>query len=268
VIPYAPSILELPPIPPDKIVPWKEPWYLKLRRRLRKPFNKIFHRQHYFISRYLGADFLLQPNGIGTLEISAKISERPELNSFITRCAEFNPELFIDVGANIGMYSCILLKNNCAPRAVLFEPDRLNLIRLKTNLLINGLLDLCEVHEIALGDAVSLRRLLPGKIDGGFSRIVDDCTDNASSYDVEVFKLDDVLRLSNLRLAIKVDVEDYECNVLLGVERILQDNRCLIQIETSKYFNRVQSFMTAQGYQMTANFLPNFVFSNVNFATQ
>jgi len=245
-------------------MPWKEPWYLKFRRRFQKPFNRIFHRQHYFVSQYLGADFLLQPSGIGTLEISAKISERPELNYFMTRCAELNPELFIDIGANIGMYSCILLKNNCVPRAVLFEPDRLNLIRLKANLLINGLLDLCEVHEAALGDVASLRRLVPGKIDGGFSRIVDDCTDGTSSYDVKVVRLDDVFGLSDLRLAIKVDVEDYECNVLSGMERILRDNRCLIQIETTKYFNRVQSLMAAQGYQMIANLLPNFIFSNVN----
>jgi hypothetical protein len=83
---------------------WKGPWYLKIRRRFRNPFNKIFHRQHYFVSRYLGADFLLQPSGIGTLEISAKISERPELNYLMARCADFSPELFIDIGANIGMY--------------------------------------------------------------------------------------------------------------------------------------------------------------------
>jgi hypothetical protein len=88
---------------PDHVL---ERTVLKFRRRFRKPFNKLFHRQRYFVSRYLGADFLLQPIGIGTLEISAKISERPELSDLMARCADFKPELFIDIGANIGMYSC------------------------------------------------------------------------------------------------------------------------------------------------------------------
>jgi FkbM family methyltransferase len=243
-------------------MPWKEPWYLKIRRRYRKPFNKIFHPRHYFVSRYLGADFLLQPSGIGTLEISAKISERPELSHMITQCSEFNPELFIDIGANIGMYSCILLKNRCVPRAILFEPDQLNLIHLRANLLMNGLLDLCEVQEAAVGDVPGIRRLLPGEIDGGFSKIADDDEDSSSGYDVKVIKLDDVLQLSNRKLAVKVDVENYECNVLSGMERTLRDNRCIIQVETFKYLDQVRSFLAAEGYQMVADFFPNFVFSN------
>jgi len=87
---------------------WKEPWYLKIRRRARKPFNKAFHGRHYFISHYLGADFLLQPTGIGTLEISAGIAERPELSRYIKRCAEIRFDVFLDIGTNVGLYSCIL----------------------------------------------------------------------------------------------------------------------------------------------------------------
>jgi FkbM family methyltransferase len=246
------------------IMPWKEPRNLKIRRRFREPFNKIFHRRHYFVSRYLGADFLLQPSGIGTLEISAKISERPELNYLMARCAEFNPEIFIDIGANIGMYSCILLKNHCVPRAILFEPDKLNLIRLKANLLMNGLVELCELHEDGVGDVTGFQRLLPGEIDGGFSKISEDKEDNQSGYDVRIVRLDDVLRLSNHRLVIKIDVEDYECKVLSGMIVTLQNNRCIIQIETFKYFQQVQSLLAAEGYQIIADFLPNFVFSNAD----
>jgi FkbM family methyltransferase len=245
-------------------MPWKEPWYLKIRRRFRKPFNNIFHRERYFVSRYLGADFLLQPSGIGTLEITAKISERPELNYLIARCAEFGPELLIDIGANIGMYSCILLRNHSVPRAILFEPDQRNLIRLRANLLMNGLLDLCEVHEAAVGDAAGTRRLLPGEIDGGFSRIADGGEDAGSGYEVPITTLDDALQFSHRRLAIKIDVEDYEYNVLSGMKRTLRDNRCIIQVETFKYLDRVRSLLSAEGYQIQADFSPNFVFSNAD----
>ena len=239
---------------------WKESWPLKIRRRLRKPFNKVFHRRHYFISRYRGADFLLRPDGIGTLEMSAKIAEYPELTDFMARCAALGPDVFLDIGANIGLYSCILLKNGSVPRAILFEPDRLNLIHLKANLLINGLLDRTQLHEVGLGDVAGRHFLVPGKIDGGFSRIVDGDAADGGAYEVQVARLDDVLSLSGRRLAIKIDVEQYECNVLNGMARTLRDNRCVVQIEAFDTRDQVIAIMAAAGYGLAADFTPNFVF--------
>jgi len=241
---------------------WPEPWYLKMRRRLRKPFNNVFHRRHYFISRYHGADFLLQPAGVGTLEISARIAERPELSHYMNRCAELQFDAFLDIGANIGLYSCILLKNRCVPRAILFEPDRRNIVQLRANLLINGLLDSVELHEIALGDREGRYRLAPGTIDGGFSRLLDADESADSSYEVNVVRLDDLLSFANRRLAIKIDVENYECRVLAGMQRILRQNECMIQVESFDTLDQVTSLLTAAGYDLVARFPPNFVFEN------
>jgi len=239
---------------------WKESWPLKIRRRLRKPFNKVFHRGRYFISRYRGADFILRPDGIGTLEMSAKIAEHPELTEFMRRCVDLRPDTFIDIGANIGLYSCILLRNGSVPRAILFEPDRLNLIHLRANLLINGLLNLAEVHEVALGDAAGSHNLVPGTIDGGFSRIVADDAMDGAGYQVPVVRLDDVLSLSGRSLAIKIDVEHYECRVLAGMARTLGQNRCVVQIEAFETRDQVISIMAGAGYDLVADFSPNFVF--------
>jgi FkbM family methyltransferase len=239
---------------------WKEPWRLKIRRRFRKLFNKTFHHRHYFIARYRGADFLLQPTGIGTLEISAKIAEHAELNNFMKCCAYLRPEIFLDIGANIGLYSCILLKNYCVPRAILFEPDRLNLIQLRANLLINNLLDLAEIRDVAVGDAAGTSRLVPGKIDGGFSQIIADAHLDDGSYEVKIVRLDDVLSLSNRTLLIKIDVEHYECRVLAGMTRTLRENRCLVQIEAFETRDQVIDMMAVIGYELVASFAPNFVF--------
>ena len=243
---------------------WKESWQLKLRRRIRKPFNKVFHRHRYFISHYRGADFLLRPNGIGTLEMSAKISEYPELTNFMSRCADLRPDVFLDIGANIGLYSCILLRNGRVPRAVLFEPDRTNLIHLRANLLINGVLDRTEVRELALGDAAGLHHLVPGKIDGGFSRIATDGGTDDEGYEVQVARLDDVVSLAHRRLAVKIDVENYECQVLSGMMRTLRDNRCVVQIEAFETRDRVISIMAEAGYRLALALSPNFVFENAD----
>jgi FkbM family methyltransferase len=242
---------------------WQEPWYLKLRRRLRKPFNKLFHLRHYFISQYRGADFLLQPAGIGTLEISAGIAEHPELSRYMKRCAELQFDAFVDIGANIGLYSCILLKNRCVPRAILFEPDRQNIVQLRANLLINGLLDSVELHEVAVGDLEGRHRLAPGAIDGGFSRLLDANESADSGYEVNVVRLDDMLSFSDRRLAIKIDVENYECKVLLGMQRTLRENECMIQVESFETLDQATSLLSAAGYDLVAKFPPNFVFENI-----
>ena len=242
---------------------WQEAWYLKMRRRFRKPLNNIFHRRHYFISRYRGADFLLQPAGIGTLEVSAGIAEHPELSRYIKRCAEIQFDTFLDIGANIGLYSCVLLKNRCVPRAILFEPDRQNIVQLRANLLINGLLDSVELHEVALGDVHGRVRLAPGAIDGGFSRLLDASEAANSGYEVNVVQLDDVLSFSDRTLAIKIDVENYECKVLGGMQRILRENECMIQVESFETLDQVTSLLTAAGYDLVARFPPNFVFENI-----
>ena len=242
---------------------WEEPWRLKIRRRFRKPFNKIFHGRRYFISRYREADFLLQPTGIGTLEISAGIAEHPELAHYMKRCAELQFDVFLDVGANIGLYSCVLLKNRYVPRAILFEPDRRNIVHLRANLLINGLLDLVELHEVALGEAEGRHRLVPGAIDGGFSRLVDSKEPADPGYEVNVVRLDDVLSFSSCRIAIKIDVENYECKVLRGMERTLRQNECMIQVEAFETRDQVAQLLAAAGYDLVASFPPNFVFENV-----
>ena len=246
---------------------WKESWRLKVRRRFRKPFNKVFHTRRYFISNYRGAEFLLQPSGIGTLEISAKISEAPELTNFMRRCDELRPDVFIDIGANIGLYSCILLKNACVPRAILFEPDRKNLVHLQANLLINGLLDDVELQEVALGSTAGQMRLIPGAIDGGFSRIVADNELPGVGYYVNVARLDDLVSFVDQTLAIKIDVEEHECEVLAGMQLALRRNRCIVQIESFEARDQVISIMAEAGCDLVLSSYPNFVFETCERAS-
>ena len=239
-----------------------------MRRRLTALFNRLFRSRGYYVKRYYGADFLLAPHGIGALEASAGILEHPELTYLVNRCAELRPEMFIDVGANIGIYTCILLRNGAAPRAMLFEPDRVNRVQLRANLMINGLLERAEVHEFALGAENTRFRLLPGAVtrrdyklaDGGFSMVVEDDSFGDSAYEVDVARFDDRFQLAGQTLAIKMDIEHYECKALAGMERTLRQNRCIVQVESYAMHEQVTAMMTSFGYQVVKDFMPNFVF--------
>ena len=236
-------------------------WRNKWRRRFYKPFNKIRHRGRYFVCRYFGADFLVRSANVGGLEISAKIGEFPELKNFIRNCAALKPDVFIDVGANLGLYTCIVMKHRLAPRAILFEPDRRNRVHLRANLLINDLLDAdIAIHDVALGAAPGKLRLVPGpERDIGLSQIVENAPPGAG-YEVEIVRFDDVVSLSGKTLAIKIDIERYERKALAGMARTLAANRGLAQIEVLEAREETVGLMADAGYALAHEVPPNLVF--------
>jgi FkbM family methyltransferase len=230
----------------------------KLRRRFYRPFNKLVHRGHYFVCSYFSADFLVRSANVGGLEISAKIGEYPELRNFVSACTELKPDLFIDIGANLGLYTCIVMKNQLAPRAILFEPDRRNRIHLRANLLINDLLDAdIEIHEIALGAEPGKFLLVPGpERDIGLSQIVENAS-ASDGCDVEVARFDDLIALIGQKLAIKIDIERYERKALAGMARTLRDNRGIVQIEVLEAREETIALMSVAGYALAQEFGSN-----------
>src|SRR5690348_5633122 len=237
-------------------------WRNKVRRRFYSPYNKVVHRGRYFICRYFGAAFLIRSANVGGLEISANIAEHDELKNFMRSAAAIKPDIFIDIGANLGLYTCILMKKRLAPRAILFEPDRRNRVHLGANLMINDLLEAnIEIHPLALGDAAGRLRLVPGpERDIGLSQIVEGAADG-KGYEVEVVRFDDFIALTTGQtLAIKIDVERYERKVLAGMARTLRDNRGVVQIEVLEAREETVGLMAAAGFRLVQDFGPNLVF--------
>src|SRR5436190_14788409 len=241
-------------------------WRNKFRRRFYSPYNKIVHRGRYFICRYFGADFLVRSANVGGLEISAKIAEHAELTNFTRSAAALKPDIFIDIGANLGLYSCIVMRTRLAPRAILFEPDRRNRVHLQANLLINGLLDAdVQIHAVALGAEPGRLRLVPGpERDIGLSQIVETGAaregDDVDGYEVDVVRFDDLVTLTGRTLAVKIDVERYERKVLAGMARTLRDNRGMVQIEVLEEREATTRLMAAAGFKLAQDFGPNLVF--------
>jgi FkbM family methyltransferase len=233
-------------------------FWRRQQRSIRKRVVRLVHGDRQFVSRYLGADFLVRLDNVIGREIGFRSFERDRIENFIALCRTAAPDLFLDVGANCGVYTCILLRMNLIPRAVAFEPDRDNASLLRKNLAINNLQERVDLLEAAAGTTAEHATLVPGPPDNtGQSRI----TAGGGGYAVEVLVPDDVVPAAGQTLAIKIDVEGFEREALAGMARLLRENRGIVQIETYDHEPEVMTAMTVAGYALVTDMRPDFVFA-------
>lgn len=125
-------------------------------------------------------------------------------------------DVFIDVGANLGYYTC--LARQAGKPVVAFEPQPQNLHCLFRNLEANGWAEGAEVFPLALSGRPGLLQLYGAS--GPSASLIRGWAGYSARFSqtVPVSTLDRVLggRFSNARLLIKMDVEGAEYQVLEG----------------------------------------------------
>lgn len=158
-------------------------------------------------------------------------------------------DMFLDIGANVGLYSCLLAQETSVPDLHAFECDPRNLAHLGAHLRMNSLLERVQVHSHAIGDTsgeISFQQAPESST--GRSRI-GDAPAGFTTISVPVQRLDDIMQPSNRRIAIKLDVEGFEGAALRGMETLLGQNFCLLQIEILEDQTDVVSFLETLGYR-------------------
>lgn len=147
---------------------------------------------------------------------------------------------FLDVGANIGVYS--LIAAECGAEVIAFEPGTAAAAALRRNVALNDLGGRIDVRQEAVGAE-------PGEIEfvegvGTMGHVVTDADDVARGGEglftgrstrrlvrVPVATLDDVIGAGRVA-AVKIDVEGFEDAVLAGAESALHEHRIdYLQIE-------------------------------------
>lgn len=153
---------------------------------------------------------------------------------------------FFDIGSCWGIYSLILAKRNPHIKIQSFDVFNNNCIRLKKMAQINKLYNI-EVINFALG---STDEKVTFSVNENFSPNY--AKDLNGKYVIEVNqkKLDNLVTKDNEKIAIKVDVERTEIEVLSGAKNILTKNKCFVQIEYDKeYRNRIDNFFENINYK-------------------
>jgi FkbM family methyltransferase len=153
-----------------------------------------------------------------------KVHEPNLTKLLLTRFANSAENNFIDVGANIGYFSCLMSKlAGPAGKVLAFEPEPQNLKLLEQNIKIN-LLTNVVVHPCALGagEGSAMLGIYKPSNRGRHSLLE---MDAKSRIRVPVRTLDDVARNSGKNTGpwslVKIDVEGYEGFVIDGAKETL-----------------------------------------------
>lgn len=231
----------------------------KMQRSFWKRVNRVRYGDAFFLTDYLGARFLVRDTNVIGQHIATGVCDIYQLTALISACERLQPSVFLDIGANSGLYSCILLRRNLVPRAILFEPDRRNAEHLRANLFLNDLAARAEIHERAAGSVPARLHLVPGpEANTGSSHLA--AAGGTGGYDVDVVRIDDVTVLTGATFAAKIDVEGHELETIAGMARTLRENRGIIQIETWDKRDAVIAALAAHGYRLIGEVPPDLRF--------
>ena len=241
--------------------------------RLLKLLNK--NRGYYKINEInMFLDFL---DPIDREIIITKEYETKEISTLTKLIDDNKSNYFIDVGANCGFYSLNISSKYKDLNILAFEPN-IDAYR-RFNKTLEGNIDKFQnikIYNYGLSDKKSKLKMRSKIKDGytqtGGSTIHDGETyNNVSIYDAYFEQGDEKLKFINSNLAIKIDVEGHEFNVLLGLKKLLTNNKCILQIEIfNDNFDKSNNFLVNNNFKKISeiksninNIYKNYFYSNV-----
>jgi FkbM family methyltransferase len=145
-------------------------------------------------------------------------------------------ELFIDVGANLGVFS-ILIARATGAQVMAFEPSPNSASVMKAQIALNQLEDRIQVVEACAGDCCS-EAVIQNSVRMDNSVILGNSVTSPDSVTVPMVMIDDIVQ-PTVSCVMKIDVEGFEKQALAGALKLLSDSalRALI-IETREICTR------------------------------
>jgi len=177
---------------------------------------------------------------------------------------KFNCHTFLDIGANIGVFTIPLSAHPAIRKVFAFEPDPMNHAQLMGNVFLNDRHERVKVFNLALSSeageadfyiARSQKDINLFKYNRGTSSLVYREEIHGEPIKIQMARLDDLLTFKNEAVAIKIDVEGHELGVLGGMEQFLRANQCVLHIEIfPARFEQVNGLLERVGYRAMKEF--------------
>lgn len=195
-------------------------------------YEKIFHTgfgDKDLSVNYFGIDLVFPGRDITiTPGLVGGFYEKYELSLFQSVCKA--SKRIIDVGGNIGLYTCIAAKAGC--NVDVFEPVEENQKYLIGNVERNNLKDKVTIHADAVGAKKGYAKLYIAAKNIGTHSLSSDAAASTKYNKVNVVTLDSVFaKTKNPIDALKIDVEGYDGYVLDGAAKLIKKHKPILFIE-------------------------------------
>lgn len=195
--------------------------------------------------------------------------ESYEFSTLSNLVEKYSIDNFIDVGANCGFYSFHLSKNL---NVFAFEPNQEAFFKLNKTLELNHKFkERVKIYPFGISEENKNLKMKTkvkfGYVQTGGSSVSSPTEEIGHKIFHADFKIgDEILKLSNQKIAIKIDVEGHELSVLKGFFKLLSNNRCIIQIEIfDKNFIDVDKFLKENKFSKIINVSQNSNYFYGNF---
>lgn len=244
------------------------PFLTRLKTSLYRAHYKYLSGRKFRIGKCKGAEFVLWPGNYVDRRLWIEgIYEPEQIKTMISYAQEMKPDIFLDVGANIGLYTGIIGKNSAVPQIIAFECDPRNITMYRAHVQMNNLTERVTLHEIAVGEkAGEIDLYMASATSTGKSSVVAPATKDHSVRKVPMKPIDDVLGVKNKTILIKMDIEGFELPAIKGMINLLKNNKCMMQVEIlpdSAESEETKTFLYDNGYVLSHSIDHDYYFRNV-----
>jgi FkbM family methyltransferase len=147
------------------------------------------------------------------------------LNSFV------KPDsVFLDIGANLGVFSLKVAPRLKGGKVLAFEPNPAMVTLLKRSIFLNGYANIIQPHAIALSDSSRADRIRVPKGHAGGGGFAVATGGDVDEFACDARKLDDIVPNDFTCDLVKIDVEGHELSVLKGMEGVIARSAPRIKI--------------------------------------
>ena len=200
------------------------------------------------------------PNRLNYFRVNTFSSKEPETLNWIDTFAKQN--VFWDIGANIGLYSCYAAKR-ADSKVYAFEPSVFNLELLAKNIYINSLSDKITIIPFPLIDNIKETEFNMSSIEwgGSISTFGEDYKHDGSilekkfRYKMVGLSMNECVNYLKIKQPdyIKIDVDGVEHLILKGGNQILKKTKSLLVEVDEKFISqaeKIKKYLTESGFKL------------------
>lgn len=199
---------------------------------------------------------LAQQNTISNWRAATFSSKEPETLEWIDGFeSTWN---FVDVGANVGLYSIYFLRVHTG-QALSIEPSVNNLHQLALNLKTNEVEARAMLFPVAMGSERGIAELKLGNLQPAAAETsAGDIVKNWSlQYRIFSMRLDDLIPFAGENYAVKIDVDGLELDILKGGKKFLSSSNCRSLMlendaENSERRLEIESLLRGYGFVLSS----------------